>query len=158
SAAPEAALDLLVLAELSPLDELERARVARLRAEIVFALRRGKDAPPLLLDAAAQLSPLDPAAARETYVEAIGAAMFAADLFAPSGVRIVAEAARRGPPGPRPPRSIDLVLDGMATWFTERPGVGAPPLRRALEAFRHEDLVGHEATMRWLLLYPVFLP
>jgi DNA-binding CsgD family transcriptional regulator/tetratricopeptide (TPR) repeat protein len=158
SAALEPALELLELAETCPLDNGQRARLARLRAEITFALRRGNDAPPLLLDAAVQLSPLDPAAARETFVEAIGAAMYAADLYASSGVRIAAEAARRGPPAPRPPRSIDLVLDGMATWFTERPGVGAPSLRRALEAFLHEDLVTHEATMRWLLLYPVFLP
>ena len=35
-----------------PLDELQRARLARLRAQIVFARRRGSDAPPLLLEAA----------------------------------------------------------------------------------------------------------
>ena len=52
SAAPDAALELLTLAEGGPLDELQRARLARLRAEIVFALRRGRDAPPLLLAAA----------------------------------------------------------------------------------------------------------
>jgi hypothetical protein len=46
----------------------------------------------------------------------------------------------------------------MAMWFTERPGIGAPPLRRALHAFRDEELDSHDATMRWLLLYPVFLP
>src|SRR3954447_10139652 len=82
SAAPEAALGLLEVAETCPLDDLQRARLARVRAEIIFALRRGRDAPPLLLDAAAQLEMLDPAAARETYVEAIGAAMFASRLYA----------------------------------------------------------------------------
>ena len=44
--------------------DLQRARLARLRAEISFALRRGRDAPPLLLKAAARLAALDPAAAR----------------------------------------------------------------------------------------------
>ena len=39
-----------------------------------------------------------------------------------------------------------------------RPSVGAPPLRRALRAFTNEVLDGHEATMRWLLLYPVVQP
>jgi DNA-binding CsgD family transcriptional regulator len=151
----DAAEELLEVAEMCPIDDLQRARLARLRAEIVFALRRGKDAPPLLLHAAAQLEALDPAAARETYVEAVGAAMFASRLYADSGVRKAAETARNAPPPLQPPRSIDLVLDGMATWFTERPSVGAPPLRLALEAFRNEALDGHEATMRWLLLYPV---
>ena len=158
SAAPEDALGLIEVAEMCPLSDLQRARLARLRAEIVFALRRGRDAPPLLFDAAVQLEALDPAAARETYVEAVGAAMFAGRLYADSGVRKAAKAARSAPPPPQPPRSIDIVLDGMAAWFTERPGVGAPPLRRALDAFRNEALDSHEATMRWLLLYPVFLP
>src|SRR4051812_25073975 len=151
----DAAEKLLEVAEMCPIDDLQRARIARLRAEIVFALRRGNDAPPLLLHAAAQLETLDPAAARETYVEALGAAMFASRLFADSGVRNAAETARSAPPALQPPRSIDLVLDGMATWFTERPSVGAPPLRLALEAFRNEALDGHQATMRWLTLYPV---
>ncbi len=158
SAAPEAALGLLDVAEMCPLDDLHRARLARLRAEIAFALTRGREAPPLLLEAAAQLATLDPAAARETFVEAIGAAMFASRLYADSAVRMAAEAARSAPQPPQPPRSIDLILDGMATWFTERPGLGASALRRALQAFRNETLDGHEATMRWLLLYPIVQP
>ena len=158
SAAPEAALGLLDVAEMWPLDDLHRARLARLRAEIAFALSRGREAPPLLLEAAGQLATLDPAAARETFVEAIGAAMFASRLYADSAVRTAAEAARGAPRSPQPPRSIDLILDGMATWFTERPGVGASALRRALQAFRDETLDGHEATMRWLLLYPIVQP
>jgi DNA-binding CsgD family transcriptional regulator len=158
SAAPEAALGLLDVAETCPLDDLHRARLARLRAEIAFALTRGSDAPPLLLEAAAQLAALDPAAARETFVEAIGAAMFASRLYADSAVRRAAEAARTAPQPPQPPRSIDLILDGMATWFTERPAVGASPLRRALQAFRNETLDDNGATMRWLLLYPIVQP
>jgi hypothetical protein len=43
---PEAALKLPAAAEAGPLDELQRAR---LRAQLAFALRRGSDAPPLLL-------------------------------------------------------------------------------------------------------------
>ena len=55
SAAPDAALELLALAELCPLEELQRGRLERLRAEIAFALTRGRDAPALLLDAARRL-------------------------------------------------------------------------------------------------------
>ncbi|MDW5594239.1 AAA family ATPase [Conexibacter stalactiti] len=155
SASPEAALGLLEVAEMCPLDDLQRARHARLRAEIVFAQRRGRDAPPLLLAAAGQLAALDPALARETYVEALGAAMYAGRCSSGSGVHEAAAAARNAPPAPQPPRSIDLVLDGMATRFSEGPGAGVAPLRLAVEAFRNEVLDGHEATMRWLMLCPV---
>ena len=48
------ALALLATAELTPLDELQRARLEWLRAEIVFARTRGSEAPGQLLDAANQ--------------------------------------------------------------------------------------------------------
>jgi hypothetical protein len=60
------ASELLAAAELGPVDELQRARLERLRAQIAFASRRGRDAPPLLLEAARRLDPLDAAMARET--------------------------------------------------------------------------------------------
>jgi DNA-binding CsgD family transcriptional regulator len=142
------------VAELCPLDELQRARVTRLRAEMVYVLSRGRDAPPLLLDAARQLEALDAALARQTYLEALGAAMYVGRLSAGAGVREVAEAARAAPAAPHPPRSIDLVLDGMATRYTAGFDAGVPLLRYALEAFRNEPLDDHEATMRWLLLCP----
>ena len=42
-----------------PLDDLQRARLERLRAQVVFLSRRGRDAPQLLLEAAQRLEPLD---------------------------------------------------------------------------------------------------
>ena len=75
--APDEALALLAAAEAGPLDELQRARLERLRAQLAFALRRGTDAPPLLLSAAQRLEPLDAGLARETYLEALAAAIFA---------------------------------------------------------------------------------
>jgi DNA-binding CsgD family transcriptional regulator len=157
SGALEGARELLALAEDCPLDELQRARLARLDAEIVFALSRGGDAPPLLLGAAEQLAPVDPAAARETYLEALEAAQIAGGLRADSGVRKAARAARAAPPAPRPPRSIDLVLDGMATRFSDGPEAGVPALRLALEAFANEPLEDPEAVMRWLSLCQVVM-
>jgi DNA-binding CsgD family transcriptional regulator len=151
SAAPDAALELLALAELCPLEELQRARLERLRAEIVFARTRGRDAPALLLDAARRLEPLDAAMARETHLEAMVAAMFAGRLGDGPGVREAAEAAQGGPGAPQPPRAIDLLLEGLATRFTEGYSAGVPPLRKALEAFRDGDgsTAGDE---RWLWL------
>ena len=88
------ASDLLAAAELGPVDELRRARLERLRAQIAFASQRGRDAPPLLLEAARRLDPLDAETARETYLEAIASAMFAGRLGGGPDEREVAEAAR----------------------------------------------------------------
>jgi DNA-binding CsgD family transcriptional regulator len=150
--APNAAYELLAAAEIGPLDELQRARIARLRAEIVFARSRGSEAPPLLLDAAKRLEALDAGLARETYLEALGAAVFAGRLGGRCGVREVAEAARAAPLGPEPRRPVDLLLDGMATRFTEGYGAGVPALRRALQAFRGEAAPSEDDILRWLWL------
>src|SRR5262249_14274509 len=89
------AAELLSAARLRPLDNLQRARAERLGAQIVFARSRGRDAPPLLLDAARRLESLDAAMARETYLEAIASAMFAGRLGTGPDEREVAEAAQR---------------------------------------------------------------
>jgi DNA-binding CsgD family transcriptional regulator len=146
--APEAAQALVATAELTPLDELQRARLQRLRAQIAFALRRGSDAPPLLLDAARRLVPLDPGQARETCLEALAAAIFAGRL---GNGRDVLEAARATSAASQPPRAIDLLLDGLATRATEGYAAGVAPLREALEAFRRDD-GDNPANDRWLWL------
>jgi DNA-binding CsgD family transcriptional regulator len=151
AAASDAALELLATAELAPLDELQRARLERLRAEITFARTRGGDAPALLLDAARRLEPLDAAMARETHLEAMAAAMFAGRLGDKPGVREAGEAALTAPAAPQPPRAIDLLLDALATRFTEGYAAGLPSLRAALGAFR--DVEGlTESDVRWLWL------
>ena len=84
--APDTALSLLANAEAGPLDELQRARADLLRAQIAFAMSRGSDAPPLLLNAAKRLEPLDVRLARETYLDALIAAV-SADRLASGAVR-----------------------------------------------------------------------
>jgi len=151
AAAGEEALAMLDTAELSPLDELQRARLERLRAEIAFARRRGRDAPALLLRAARRLEPLDGALAREAHLEAIAAAMYAGRLSDDPGVRAAAEAARSAPAAPRPPRPVDRLLDGLATRYTAGYAAGVPPLRDAIDAFG--DVDGSDAReARWLWL------
>ncbi len=144
--AAEAAEGMLTMAELTPLDEHRRARSERLRAEIAFARRRGTEAPALLLNAARRLEPVDAAMARETHLETLSAAIFAGRLGGQPGIRDAAEAARAAPPAAQPPREIDLLLDGLATRFTEGYPAGVAPLRDALAAFRSADDV------RWLWL------
>jgi DNA-binding CsgD family transcriptional regulator len=125
---------LLAAAEACPLDDLQQAGVARLRAELVFARSRGKDAPPLLLDAAERLAVLRAGSAREAYLEALGAAIFAGRLNDPVGPPEIAAAALSAPAGQQPPRPTDLLLDGLTTRFTEGYVSGVAPLRRALDA------------------------
>jgi hypothetical protein len=67
----------------------------------------------------------------------------------------VAGAARAAPEAPKPPRSLDLVLDGLARRCTEGPSEGVPALSLALQAVRNEALDGHAEIMRWLLLTPI---
>jgi DNA-binding CsgD family transcriptional regulator/tetratricopeptide (TPR) repeat protein len=158
AAAPDEAAKLLATAEMGPLDELERARVERLRALIAFArtgsadvpgLTIGPRAPALLLDAAKRLEPLDVELARETYLEAITAGMCTGSTSGDCGVRAVAEAARQAPRGPEPPRHIDVLLDSLVTRFTEPYATALPPLRRALHALAETEGRG-EDNPRWL--------
>ncbi|GFJ95168.1 putative transcriptional regulator, LuxR family protein [Phytohabitans rumicis] len=150
--APDEALELLAAAQLGPTDELLRGRLARLRGQIVYARRRGGEALPLLLDAANQLKRVDDRQAREAYLEAVGAAVFAGHLNGGIGVREAAEAARAAPRGPQPPRQVDVLLDGLATQFVEGYVPAAPLLKRALHAFRRDAERNDGDIMRWLWL------
>jgi ATP/maltotriose-dependent transcriptional regulator MalT len=108
----------------------------RLHGQIALDTRRGGDAVTLLLEAAGQLEPLDPALARETYLEALRAASIAGRFG--GDARAAAEAASRAPSPQGVPRAIDLLLDGLAVRFTAGYAVSAPALRRALSAVRDQ--------------------
>jgi DNA-binding CsgD family transcriptional regulator len=141
----------VAIAQSGPLDELQRAQVDLLRAQIAFASSRGNDAPPLLLKAAERLEPLDVNLARVAYLEALSAAIHAGRLGGHDSVRKVADAARRAPGPSQSPRAPDLLLDGLAVLHTEGYAAGAPMLKRALLAFRGDELFSEEE-IRWLLL------
>ena len=145
------ALDLLATAEAGPLDELQRARIDLLRAQIAFASSHGSEAPPLLLAAARRLEPLDVGLARETYLDAFSAAMFAGRLGErprPAGGGAEPHGAA---PRSRRRRESDLLLDGLAVLFTDGYVAAMPMSRRALRAFCSEGISGEEG-LRWLLL------
>jgi DNA-binding CsgD family transcriptional regulator len=140
---------LLGAAELGPLDDLQRARLERLRAQVVFTSRRGRDAPLPLLEAARRLDPLDSALARETYLEAIAATMFAGRLANGPNEHDVARAAAEshGLSGTSP---HDLLLNGLIVRFTEGYAPSVASLSRALRSF--VDLDVDEDDARWLWL------
>ncbi|PWU25039.1 MAG: LuxR family transcriptional regulator, partial [Candidatus Rokuibacteriota bacterium] len=146
--ANDAALRLLALAQAGPLDELEQARAQLLHAQVTFAMTRGSDAPPLLLQAAKRLEPLDPRLARETYLEAFAAALSTDRLVRGWDAREVAGAVLAADWEPST-HARDLLLEGLALLTRDGYAAGAPSLTVALRAFREEPLSEEEA-LRWL--------
>src|SRR4051794_3540762 len=144
----DTAMGLLAAAEAGPLDELEGARIDLLRAEVAYSQDRGSDAPPLLLRAAKRLETLDPRLARETYLDAWGAALFAGGLATTGSLLDVSRAAMAGPRAPDAPRPSDLLLDGLALLFTEGRTTAAPVLERAAIAFAGSE-ASTEEVLRW---------
>jgi DNA-binding CsgD family transcriptional regulator len=147
--APDAALGLLAMAQAGPLDELQRARGDLLRAQVAFASSHGRDAPPLMLSAAKRLETLDVGLARQTYLEAFTAALFVGRLS--PAVGDVARAARMAPAPLAQGHAPDLLLDGLALLVTEGYSTGTPALKRALLAFRSQEISVEEG-LSWLWL------
>ena len=149
--APDAATTLLAVAEAGPLDALQCARLELLRAQIAFHTTRGSDVPRLLLDAARTLTPLNAALARDTYLDAIDAALINGGH---SAARI-ATAALAAPAAAVPPRPSDQLMDALVKTFTAGYAAGVPALRCALEAFRDDvgkDRPSEGRSDRWLWL------
>jgi len=152
SGALDAALGLLASVDAGPRDPLRAAEVEHLRGGIAMEQRRSRDGARLLLSAARHFEPLDAAAAREIYLEALTAAIWAEDLDDPCGLQTVAEAARAAPSGPGPPRAVDVLLDAFATRLTDGYAAAAPALIRALELVIAADTGADASVAHWLWL------
>jgi DNA-binding CsgD family transcriptional regulator len=144
----DAALALATIAEQGPLDDVQHAQVDVLRAQIAFASNRGSDAPLLMMKAAQRLEPHDASRARETYLDAIAAAIFAGRLAHGSGAREAANAALAALRPVGFPRASDLLLEGLARLIVEGPVSGTAVVKQALEAFRGQS-VATEELLRW---------
>lgn len=144
----DTALALATIAEQGPLDDLQRAQLDVLRAQISFASNRGSDAPLLMIKAAQRLEPHNASRARETYLDAITAALFAGRLAHGSDARDVARAALAALRPVGSPRASDLLLDGLARLIVEGPVSGTAVLKQALDAFRGQS-VATEERLRW---------
>ena len=142
------ALDLLVMAEAGPLDELQAGRADLLRGQATFVSGLGSDAATLLLKAAKRLEQLDLGLARETYLSAWMAATFAGRLAGAGDLLEVSRAARALPASALPPRPADLVLDGLARLVTDGPTAAAPTLRHVVSAFADPGIPAAEG-LRW---------
>ena len=139
---------MLAAAEASSLDDLRRARLDLLRAEVAFSQSRGNEAPLLLLRAAKTLEPLDLKLARETYLDAWSAAMFAGRLPKAGNLHDVSRAARRAPGAGESSRPSDLLLDGFSLLFTDGRSAATPVLQQAAAGFAGEAATAEEI-LRW---------
>jgi DNA-binding CsgD family transcriptional regulator len=156
----DAALRLLPVAEAGSPDELQQAQAALLRGQIAFSSNIGSDAPPLLLSAARRLERFDVDLARETYLDAWGAAWFAGSLATAGDLLEVSRAARSAPPSTHPSEPFDLLLDGLALLITEGRAAAASALRRASSAFVAAETSAAanapaENSFRWTALPPI---
>jgi DNA-binding CsgD family transcriptional regulator len=147
----DAAERLVGTAAMGPLDNLHNARLGLVRAQLAFVSSRGNDASPLLLEAAKRLESLDVDLARETYLEAMAAAMFAGRLASSGGgTPDIARAAHARPRPSRPPQVADLLLDGLAALHSEGYSAGVPTLQRALVGFSQGLPGAGELRLLWL--------
>lgn len=141
---------LLVIAEAGSYDEFGRARTDLLNAQVALAHGRGSEATPLLLSAAQQFERLDAVLARETYLEAVSAAIFAGGLaHNPSG-RAVGMAARAAPLSQRS-LAPDMLLDALATRLADGYAAAMPSVSAVLKILSEEDTSAQQS-QRWLLL------
>ncbi len=142
--APHAASALLAVAMEGPLGELESASAQRLKGQIALDLRHGGEATPLLLEAAARLERVEPAAARRTYL----AALYAASFISQEMLRRSADAARNAPSAGITPGADDLMLDGLAIRFTDGYAASASLVKQALRAYLEQDITTVD-DVRW---------
>jgi DNA-binding CsgD family transcriptional regulator len=157
------ALSLLRLVEAGSPDELRQAQVELLRGQIAFSSNIGRDAPPLLLSAARRLERFDVDLARETYLDAWGAAWFAGSLATSGGLLEVSRTAMSAPASTHPSQPFDLLLDALALLITEGRASAASALRRASSAFAVAETPAAAAaagapaenSFRWTALPPI---
>jgi DNA-binding CsgD family transcriptional regulator len=131
------ALALLAASEAGPADESRAAKVKHLRGQIALDQRRAADAVDLLVEAAQQFESHDRHLARETYLEALGAAIFSSTTD--DAANAVAKAAQAAEPVDDEPRITDLILDGLATRLVDGHAAAAPSLAHALAMVRSID-------------------
>lgn len=136
----DAAGELLATAELAPLDDLQRARVARMRAQLAFTRGRGGGEAPGLVDsvhqffrAASGLESMDAAWAQETLLEAVSAAMYAGRQFG-ADVREHVTTTLAAGPDVDPSRPSELLLRALTTRISAGSAAGVAPMRAAVAA------------------------
>jgi DNA-binding CsgD family transcriptional regulator len=158
AAAPADAYQLLAIADMGRLTDLQQAQAARLRAQMDFVRSRSGEAGAVRTDEAAMrlheaalaLDDLDGEEARETHLEALTAAMYAGRLGDPGRLMAVAQAGRtalaRLNEVSRPP---DLLLSGLTDRIIDGPGAGLDHMRAGLECWNPHEAASDAEHRSW---------
>jgi DNA-binding CsgD family transcriptional regulator len=148
----------LATAEAGSLDEFQRARAELLRGHIALFSAPGGEAPALLLKAAKSLESLDVHLARETYLDAWGAAMIRGrPALRGSSVLDVSHAARSCPRPEGPPRPVDLLLDALALLATEGRNAASHLLQEATTSIVDDQSPTTAPRWGWMKYIPTYV-
>jgi DNA-binding CsgD family transcriptional regulator len=147
----DSAAALAAVAERGPLNALDQAQLDALMGQIAFARNRGNEVSPLLLKAASRLEQVDADLARETYLDALNAAIFSGSLATDADLHVVAKAARAALGSAHSVRAQDLLLDGLTLLITDGYKSGTAVLKRAVQEFISDNMDA-EDRLRWLWL------
>ena len=129
-------------------DPAPRAQALRMEGAIRFADGRGGETPALLFKAATALRDLDRRLARETLLEALEAAMWAAELTSETTLRDVADAARATPAKSNGEQTTaSLLLTGYEHRFNDDFAGAVDSWRRAVA--RYPDELGVDPRLQW---------
>jgi DNA-binding CsgD family transcriptional regulator len=131
-----------------PLNEQNDVEAELLQGQLAFAAGPGRDAPVLLLSAARRLERLDLDAARQTYLTAWGAAVFAGDGERPEVLTEICRAALALPASPSDPRPVDLLLESLALLILQGGAGAAGKLREAARVFATDE-ISLSDTLHW---------
>ena len=146
----EQAISMLDTGETGPLDELRCGRVELTRARIAFARGRYGEAAPMLLAAARTLEQRDVGLAREAYLDALRAAMFAGHLANRPSVIEVAQAARAASTESQGHKG-DKLLEALAIRLIHSDAAAVQLSKEAVQAFCADDYsVQEELRLLWL--------
>lgn len=140
---------LLLAAGEGPYDALRHARVELLRAQLAMMSGHGPTAPALLVEAARRLEPLDLELARDSYLDAIAASIFAGRMAGATGLVEAARAARNLPKSDLN-RKRDLVLEGAVAMFADGYPTAVAPAREAVRAFTRDQGAPDADDAQWL--------
>ncbi len=148
----------LATAQAGSLDEFQLARAELLRGHIALFSAPGGEAPALLLKAAKRLESLDVPLARETYLDAWGAAMIRGQpASSGSSLLDVSRAARSCPRPEGPPRPADLLLDALALMATEGRNAASRLLRDATTAIVDDLSPTTAPRWGWMKYIPTYV-
>ncbi|MCU1489348.1 MAG: Transcriptional regulator, LuxR family, partial [Acidimicrobiaceae bacterium] len=135
---PSQALNLLDRAHPRPADKVQREQAELLRGSIALTLGQGTDRATMLVRTADGLELLDPRLSRDTYLEALEAAIFAGHFGRETSPVSVAKIVR-SVVVPVGPAADDLLLEGVASLVTAGNKAAVQTVRQAIEMLCRGD-------------------